>query len=207
MRVRVRVRVRVRYYVRARVRVRAISLSLSLTLTLTLTLFEERATDASAASVRRVLKAGLTPAIIPGGFSEAVYTNAHPTEEYAYLADRTGFVRLAIEHGVDIIPAYSYGLNDMYTTWGEPYPNPNPNPNPNASLQVGAVCGVGFGQLVQAVARGREGVEGGHGDRLDLRYVGERAGAPPPEKRQAPCLGLDCSPVPRPAPRGVPVRG
>ena len=81
-------------------------------------IFAERATDASAASVRRVLKAGLTPAIIPGGFSEAVYTNAHPTEEYAYLADRTGFVRLAIEHGVDIIPAYSYGLNDMYTTWG-----------------------------------------------------------------------------------------
>ena len=35
-------------------------------------IFEERATDASAASVRRVLRAGLSPAIIPGGFSEAV---------------------------------------------------------------------------------------------------------------------------------------
>jgi hypothetical protein len=29
-----------------------------------------------------------------------------------------GFVRLAVEHGIDIIPSYSYGLNDMYSTWG-----------------------------------------------------------------------------------------
>lgn len=81
-------------------------------------IFGDRATDASAATVRRVLESGLSPAIIPGGFSEAVYTNASPDYEYAYLAERTGFVRLAIEYGVDIIPTYSYGLNDMYTTWG-----------------------------------------------------------------------------------------
>lgn len=79
-------------------------------------IFEDRATDASAGTVSRVLAAGMTPALIPGGFSEAVYTAASPTEEYAYLAGRTGFVRLAIEHGVDIIPSYTFGLNDMYHT-------------------------------------------------------------------------------------------
>ena len=139
------------------------------------------ATDARASTVRRALEAGLTPALIPGGFSEAVYTNASPTEEcaymcvcasqaqmcslhqrladggvrihvcvciagpdlyvcmgpspcvcmcmpscahcmhmfmsacmdmhrYAYLAERTGFVRLAIEAGADIIPAYTCAL-------------------------------------------------------------------------------------------------
>ena len=79
-------------------------------------IFEDRAADASATTVRRVLAAGMTPALIPGGFSEAVYTAASPDEEYAYLAERSGFVKLAIEHGVDIIPSYTYGLNDMYHT-------------------------------------------------------------------------------------------
>ena len=79
-------------------------------------IFEEKATDARASTVRKVLSAGLTPALIPGGFSEAVYTGASPTEEFSYIADRRGFIKIAIEHGIDIIPAYSYGINDMYST-------------------------------------------------------------------------------------------
>ena len=80
-------------------------------------IFGSRATDASASTIRRVLReTSRTPALIPGGFSEAVYTNADPEVEYAYLLGRKGFVRLAIEAGVDIIPSYTYGLNDMYKT-------------------------------------------------------------------------------------------
>ena len=80
-------------------------------------LFGDRITDPSKRTVMRILKeTTMTPALIPGGFSEAAYTNAHPTVEYAYIADRIGFVRSAIEAGVDIIPAYTYGLNDMYDT-------------------------------------------------------------------------------------------
>jgi hypothetical protein len=82
-------------------------------------IFGDRASDPSAATIRRILrKSTMTPAIIPGGFSEAVYTNADANVEYNYIADRVGFIRLAIEHGVDIIPSYSYGLNDMYATLG-----------------------------------------------------------------------------------------
>jgi hypothetical protein len=82
-------------------------------------IFGDRVTDASAATIRKILReTNLTPAIIPGGFSEAVYTNAHPEVEYNYIADRLGFVRLAIEFGVDIIPAYTFGINDMYSTPG-----------------------------------------------------------------------------------------
>lgn len=82
-------------------------------------LFGDRVTDASKRTIENILsKTNLTPAIIPGGFSEATYTNADPNVEYAYCADRVGFVRCAIAAGVDIIPAYSYGLNDMYTTLG-----------------------------------------------------------------------------------------
>ena len=39
----------------------------------------------------------------PGGFSEAVFTDARNTVEYAYLKGRKGFVKLAIQAGVDIV--------------------------------------------------------------------------------------------------------
>lgn len=93
-------------------------------------IFNDRVTDASKRTIDSILKGyhpaaktcaaekqlPLTPAIIPGGFSEATYTAAHPTIEYAYMADRMGFIKCAIEAGVDIIVAYSFGLNDMYST-------------------------------------------------------------------------------------------
>lgn len=81
-------------------------------------IFGDRAKDPSAETIRKVLRTtSFSPAILPGGFSEAVYTNAHPAIEYNYIADRMGFVRLAIEHKIDIIPAYTFGLNDMYLTF------------------------------------------------------------------------------------------
>ena len=64
-------------------------------------LFHSRATDASARTIRKILsETSYTPAVIPGGFSEAVYTNADAEVEYAYIAERHGFIKLAIEHKV-----------------------------------------------------------------------------------------------------------
>ena len=69
-------------------------------------LFEDRVTDASRQTIERILKTTrMTPCLIPGGFSEATYTNADPEVEYSYIADRLGFIRIAIQQGVDIIPA------------------------------------------------------------------------------------------------------
>lgn len=69
-------------------------------------LFGDRATDASAATLRRVLTTTrLSVGLIPGGFSEAVYTAASPTVEHAYMADRRGFIKLAIEHKAGAPPA------------------------------------------------------------------------------------------------------
>jgi hypothetical protein len=39
----------------------------------------------------------------PGGFSEAVFTDPRNTVEYNYLKGRAGFIKLAIEAGVDIV--------------------------------------------------------------------------------------------------------
>jgi hypothetical protein len=71
-------------------------------------------TDSSAGTVRKTLAQGYTPVVCPGGFSEAVYTGASPDYDYAFLAGRVGFLKIAIEQGVDVIPYYTFGLADMY---------------------------------------------------------------------------------------------
>lgn len=73
-------------------------------------------------------------ALCPGGFSEAVFTGYSsrsgkegtsdpapaskdpitPNQELAYLKTRTGFMKIAIEHQIDIIPTYSFGNGQMY---------------------------------------------------------------------------------------------
>mmetsp|Transcript_49823 Transcript_49823/g.131412 ORF Transcript_49823/g.131412 Transcript_49823/m.131412 type:complete len:359 (-) Transcript_49823:454-1530(-) len=73
-------------------------------------------TDASAATVKKVLDSGMSAAICPGGFSEAVYTGASRDYDHAYLDGRMGFIKVAIEKGVDIAPMYTFGMYDMYET-------------------------------------------------------------------------------------------
>jgi len=71
-------------------------------------------TDASAKTVRGVIKDGISPMVCPGGFSEACYTGASKDFDFAYLAGRNGFIKLAIENGLDIAPLYCFGCQDMY---------------------------------------------------------------------------------------------
>lgn len=51
-----------------------------------------------------------------GGFAEAVFTDARNMVEYSYLKGRKGFLKLAIEAGVDVLPVYMFGLNKLYHT-------------------------------------------------------------------------------------------
>merc|ERR1711971_373815 len=53
---------------------------------------------------------------MPGGFSEAVYLGADPEVEYMFLEGRQGFLKIAIEEGIDVLPSYGFGVNDMYRT-------------------------------------------------------------------------------------------
>jgi len=52
----------------------------------------------------------------PGGFSEAVFTDARNSVEYSYLKGRKGFIKLAIQAGVDIIPLYQFNVGKLYKT-------------------------------------------------------------------------------------------
>lgn len=56
------------------------------------------------------------PALIPGGFAEAVFADAQTAKhvEYSYLKDRKGFIRICLEEHKDIIPVYTFGATRMY---------------------------------------------------------------------------------------------
>lgn len=53
-------------------------------------------------------------AICPGGFSESIFTGYSEDEEIAFLENRFGFIQIAVENQIDIIPTYSFGVQDMY---------------------------------------------------------------------------------------------
>ncbi|CAE8623438.1 unnamed protein product [Polarella glacialis] len=59
------------------------------------------------------------PALIPGGFAEAVFANAGERKyEYSYLKGRTGFMRICLEEGKDIVPCYTFRASRMYNNPG-----------------------------------------------------------------------------------------
>lgn len=40
-------------------------------------------------------------------------------EEAVYLTRRTGFVKMAMQHGAALLPAFAFGQTDMYS-WVKP---------------------------------------------------------------------------------------
>ncbi|KAH8076755.1 2-acylglycerol O-acyltransferase [Aureococcus anophagefferens] len=68
--------------------------------------------DASRRVARRVLGSGRSLFVYPGG--EAEQMRAAPGRHIAYWKTRKGFVRLAVEAGVPIIPSYAFGENELY---------------------------------------------------------------------------------------------
>eukprot|EP00392_Amoebophrya_sp_AT5.2_P013530 g13654.t1 len=83
-------------------------------------MYRQNCSDATSRTLARILsdkKERKSVAIAPGGFSEACYTGASENQEVAYLLERYGFIKLAIEQNVDIIPVYSFGNDAMYRSW------------------------------------------------------------------------------------------
>jgi hypothetical protein len=61
-----------------------------------------------------LLAKGHTVAIQPGGIAEQVHTDAK--QETVFFPPRLGFVRLAMKHGVPLLPIYAFGENQLYDT-------------------------------------------------------------------------------------------
>lgn len=68
--------------------------------------------DASLATARRVLKSGRSLFVYPGG--EAEQMRARPGDHIAYWESRKGFVKLALEFGIPLIPSYCFGENELF---------------------------------------------------------------------------------------------
>ncbi|KAH6915714.1 DAGAT-domain-containing protein [Coprinopsis sp. MPI-PUGE-AT-0042] len=68
----------------------------------------------SKRSCSNILKSGPgnAIAIVVGGAAESL--SAHPGTADLTLRKRLGFIKLAIQHGADLVPTFSFGENDIY---------------------------------------------------------------------------------------------
>mmetsp|Transcript_11648 Transcript_11648/g.18019 ORF Transcript_11648/g.18019 Transcript_11648/m.18019 type:complete len:364 (-) Transcript_11648:2396-3487(-) len=75
------------------------------------------AVDASRTAVDQALVDGARIGVAPGGIAEMFegYPKplTHPDDEYAILRSRKGFVRMAVKHGVPLVPVYCFGATKM----------------------------------------------------------------------------------------------
>lgn len=70
--------------------------------------------DASRAVAVRQLRKGKSVFVLPGGQAEQVLTLRG--QERVYLRRRKGFIKLAIQHQVPVVPVYVFGCSDGYHT-------------------------------------------------------------------------------------------
>lgn len=74
--------------------------------------------DASPGAVGAVLRGGETLAVAPGGIAEMFWgyprPGCGPDEEYALVLGRRGFVRLALKHGLPLVPVYVFGNTKLF---------------------------------------------------------------------------------------------
>mmetsp|Transcript_54777 Transcript_54777/g.94465 ORF Transcript_54777/g.94465 Transcript_54777/m.94465 type:complete len:251 (+) Transcript_54777:3-755(+) len=64
-------------------------------------------------NVSKIVKNKFSVAMIPGGIYEQVQTRHD--QERCYVMKKLGFIRLAIQLGVDIVPMYGFGENQLFT--------------------------------------------------------------------------------------------
>lgn len=65
--------------------------------------------DASKPVLERAAKRGESLALLPGGIDEMMLTDGCSKETRLVMQDRKGFVKLAIENGLDIVPGFCFG--------------------------------------------------------------------------------------------------
>ena len=68
--------------------------------------------DAGRAVVERVLAAGMSIGLMVGGEQEQLL--AQRGEHTVYVAKRKGIMKLALRHGVPLVPCYCFGETDTY---------------------------------------------------------------------------------------------
>lgn len=67
-------------------------------------------------SILSLLGEGCSPLICPGGVQEVMLMD-RDDEVVLYLNKRLGFVKLALQQGVPIVPVFSFGLRGTFDSW------------------------------------------------------------------------------------------
>ena len=65
------------------------------------------------ANIHRLLKSNNSVVLVPGGNTECRVMKHG--QETLYLRKRLGFVRLAMNHGAPLVPAFAFGQTDTYS--------------------------------------------------------------------------------------------
>lgn len=72
------------------------------------------AVDARKEVAEKILRDGGSFSVFPGGQMEQMLTEYG--KETLYLKQRKGFVKIALKHGVPLVPCYGFGCSDYYQT-------------------------------------------------------------------------------------------
>lgn len=78
------------------------------------------AVDASPRVAKKVLDAGLSVIVYPGGSKEIFRTDARSRDTVLELNHRMGFVRLALAHGAPLVPVVIYNERAAYSRFDVP---------------------------------------------------------------------------------------
>lgn len=76
------------------------------------------AVDARMKNVKMLLEAGVNVELYPGGLDEMIQPAGD--EKTINIKTRTGFLRLALTHGVSILPVFCFGETDLHDTYTPP---------------------------------------------------------------------------------------
>lgn len=69
----------------------------------------------SRQSVVELLSQGISCVVCPGGVKECMHALRDGHTDVAYLTKRTGFIKLAMQHGADVVPVFCFGQRDLYS--------------------------------------------------------------------------------------------
>ena len=64
--------------------------------------------------MRGIPSEGLSVCVYPGGSREIFDTDPNVAHTTLYLTKRRGFVRLAMQHGADLVPVFIFGEKKCY---------------------------------------------------------------------------------------------
>jgi 2-acylglycerol O-acyltransferase 2 len=65
---------------------------------------------------KKTLSKGRSVGLVPGGISEMFVCSHGNESETLVVRNRKGFVKIALEHGVQIVPCYCFGNSQTFTS-------------------------------------------------------------------------------------------